>query len=53
MVENNSYIYYIFLMVAVIVAFLIVKRVASCLVRSLVLIMLVAVLAYVYFTFLR
>ena len=40
-------------MVAVIVAFLIVKRVASCLVRSLVLIMLVAVLAYVYFTFLR
>lgn len=53
MVENNSYIYYIFLLVAVIVAFLIVKRVASCLVRSIVLIVLVAVLAYVYFTFLR
>jgi hypothetical protein len=45
--------YYIFLLVAIIVAFLIVKRVASCLIRSIVLIVLVAVLAYVYFTVLR
>ena len=45
--------YYIFLLVAIIVAFLIVKRVASCLIRSIVLIVLAAVLAYVYFVLMQ
>ena len=40
--------YYIFLLVAVIVAFLIVKKVASCLIRSIVLIVLAAVIGYIY-----
>ena len=45
--------YYVFLLVAIIVAFLIVKRVASCLIRSVVLIVLAALLAYIYFMVLR
>ena len=45
--------YYIFLLVAIIVAFLIVKRVASCLIRSIVLIVFAAVLAYVYFVLMQ
>lgn len=45
--------YYIFLLVAVIVAFLIVKKVASCLIRSIVLIMLAAVIGYIYWMYLR
>lgn len=45
--------YYIFLLVAVIVAFLIVKKVASCLIRSIVLIVLAAVIGYVYWMYLR
>jgi hypothetical protein len=45
--------YYIFLLVAVIVAFLIVKKVASCLIRSIVLIVLAAVIGYIYWMYLR
>ena len=45
--------YYIFILVAIIVAFLIIKEVASCLIRSIVAIILVAVLAYVYWMYLR
>ena len=45
--------YYIFLLVAVIVAFLIIKKVASCLIRSIVLIMLAAVIGYIYWMYLR
>lgn len=45
--------YYIFILVAIIVAFLIIKKVASCLIRSIVAIVLVAVLAYVYWMYLR
>ena len=45
--------YYLFMLAAIIVAFLIVKRVVSCLVRSVVLIVLVAVLGYIYYMYLR
>ena len=45
--------YYIFLLVAVIVAFLIVKKVASCLIRSIVLIVLAGVIGYIYWMYLR
>jgi hypothetical protein len=45
--------YYIFLLVAVIVAFLIVKKVASCLIRSIVLIVLAVVIGYIYWMYLR
>ena len=45
--------YYIFILVAIIVAFLIIKKVASCLIRSIVLIVLAAVLGYIYWMYLR
>ena len=45
--------YYIFLLVAVIVACRIVKKVASCLIRSIVLIVLAAVIGYIYWMYLR
>ena len=45
--------YYIFILVAIIVAFLIVKKVTSCLIRSVVAIVLVAILAYIYWMYLR
>ena len=45
--------YYIFILVAIIVAFLIIKKVASCLIRSIVLIVLAAVLGYIYWIYLR
>ena len=45
--------YYLFLMAAIIVGFLIVKRVATCLLKSVVLIVLAVVLAVVYYLYLR
>jgi hypothetical protein len=45
--------YYIFLLVAIIVAFVIVKKVASCLIRSVVLLALVVLLGYIYWMYLR
>ena len=45
--------YYIFILVAIIVAFLIVKKVTSCLIRSVVAVVLVAILAYIYWMYLR
>lgn len=45
--------YYLFILAAIIVAFLIIKRVVSCLVRSVVLIVLAALLVYVYWMYLR
>ncbi len=45
--------YYLFMLAAIVVAFLIVKRVVSCLVRSVVLIVLAVVLGYIYYMYLR
>jgi len=45
--------YYLFMLAAIIVAFLIIKRVVSCLVRSIVLIVLSVVLGYIYYMYLR
>ena len=45
--------YYLFILAAIIVAFLIIKRVVSCLVRSVVLIVLAALLGYVYWMYFR
>ena len=49
---NNIGIY-IFVLVAIIVAFLIIKKVTTCLFKSIVLIVLAAVLGYVYWMYLR
>lgn len=45
--------YYLFLLAAVIVAFLIIKKVTTCLVKSIVGIVLLAVIAYAYYMYLR
>ena len=45
--------YYLFMLAAIIVAFLIIKRAVSCLVRSIVLIVLAVVLGYIYYMYLR
>ncbi len=50
---ENNLMQYIIAFVAIVVAFVIIKKVASCLIRSIVGIVLVAVLAYLYFMYLR
>jgi len=44
---------YLFILAAIIVAFLIVKKVTTCFIRSAVLIVLAALLGYIYWTYLR
>ncbi len=41
------------MLAAIIIAFLIIKRVVSCMVRAVVTLVLVAVLAYIYYMYLR
>ena len=41
------------MLAAIIIAFLIIKRVVSCMVRTVVTLILVAVLAYIYYMYLR
>lgn len=45
--------YYLFILAAIIVAFLIIKKVTTCLIRSIVLIVLAFVLWYIYWMYLR
>lgn len=45
--------YYIFVLVAIIVAFLVIKKVASCLIKSAVLIAMIIALAVIYYLYLR
>ena len=45
--------YYAAMLAAIILAFLIIKRVVSCMVRTVVTLVLVAGLAYIYYMYLR
>lgn len=45
--------YYLFALAAVIVAFLVIKRVASCLIKSVITLALVAVLVIIYYYCIR
>jgi hypothetical protein len=45
--------YYLFLLAVIVVGFIIVKRVASCMIRSIVLIVVLLALAFVYFVYLK
>ena len=45
--------YYIFVLVAIIVAFLVIKKVDSCLIKSAILIAMVVALAAIYYLYLR
>ena len=43
--------YYIFVLVALMVAFIVVKKVASCMIKSVVLLALIAALAVIYYLY--
>lgn len=45
--------YYIFVLVAIIVAFVVVKKVTTCLIKSIVCFILVGILALIYYLYLR
>ena len=45
---NEDFLFYAVCLVAVVVIFFIIKKVASCLIKSLVVLAIAAVLAYVY-----
>ncbi len=45
----DNWVYYALALLAIVVAFLIIKKVAHCLIRAIVLIVLLALLAYGYF----
>jgi len=47
----QDYYFYIFALVAFVIAFALVKRVTTCLLKSVVIIALIALLAFVYFYF--
>jgi hypothetical protein len=45
--------YYILILVALIIAFLVIKKVTSCMVKAVVGIVVLALLAYIYYMYLR
>ena len=50
-ITSTDLTYVIFAIVAVIVAFLIIKKVAGCLIKAVVFAILVAILGYIYYNF--
>ncbi len=50
-ITSTDITYVIFAIVAVIVAFLIIKKVAGCLIKAIVFAILVAILGYIYYNF--
>ena len=48
-----DYSFYVLAIITLVIAFLIVKKVASCLIKSIVMLAIVAELAYVWFMFFR
>ncbi|MCI1742412.1 MAG: hypothetical protein LKI18_08770 [Prevotella sp.] len=49
----HQFVYYIFVLIAIIVAFLTLKKVASCLIKSIVMVALIALLVFLYFAFVK
>ncbi len=45
----HDFAFYVFLLVAIVVSIVVLKKIAGCLLRSVVIIAVVALLAYVYF----
>lgn len=50
-ITSTDITYVIFAIVAIIVAFLIIKKVAGCLIKAVVFAILVAILGYIYYNF--
>ena len=49
----HQFAYYVFALIVIIVAFLTLKKVASCLIKSVVMIALIALLVFLYFTVIK
>ena len=49
----ENLVYYAAMLAAIIIAFLIIKRVVSCMIRTVVTLVLIAILAYIYYMYLR
>jgi hypothetical protein len=50
---GTDFLYYIFCIIVLVVAFFVLKKVAGCLIKSIVMAVLLAVLAFIYFKFFR
>ena len=50
-ITNSDIAYIVFALVAVIVAFMIIKKVAGCLIKAVIFAILVAILGYLYYNF--
>lgn len=48
---DMDFSYYIFVLVAIIVGVIVIKKIASCLIKTAVLLIMVAALLYIYFTY--
>lgn len=49
---STDFTYYIFCIIALIVGFLLVKKIAGCMIKSVIMIVIIAVLAAIYFIYL-
>lgn len=43
--------FYIFALIVIVVAFMLLKKIATCLIKTIVMLIVIAVLAYIYITF--
>lgn len=50
---TSSFSYYIFCIIAVIVGFIVVKKIASCLVKSIVAAVTIAIITAIYFMYIK
>ncbi len=50
---STNFAYYILVLVGIIVAVIILKKVASCLFKTIAMAVIVAILAFIYFTYIR
>ena len=48
---ETSFAYYLFVLAAIVVGVVVVKKIASCLIKTVVLIAIVDLMAYIYFNF--
>ncbi len=50
---SQDFYFYLFAIAVVVVVFLIIKKIASCLIKSIVMLVIVAALAYIWFMYFR
>lgn len=50
---TSNFAYYIFCILAVVIGFLIVKRIASCMIKTVVAVIIIAAIAAIYFMYIK